>query len=611
MSNSVFRRVSKIVLHYWPFLLGSVFAAIIYVVFNSLSIWLTASLLNNILADFQELVNEHEQLKTTVNLTLNQQFKFWTNSLVLRSTAFETLKILCVVIFVIFLLKNIFLYLKNILTTHIQFKFITELRNQLYHKLLSLPLSFYNNQKSGELTSIIINDVENMRHAFTVSFQRLFVEPINILAFIVMLFVISIKMSLIALIIIPVSGVLIIAMGRSLKRKSRRTATKIADITNIITERLNSIRIVKAFVAEKYEESLFNKATNKYFRLLNKRARLKLISSPVTEVFGVCIAILLIIIGGREVLQSDTLTSEDFLRFILILFSVLSPIRLLSNVNLDLQMGMASAERVFKLIDTKSEIIESPYAQSKHYFDRNIELKNVSFQYNDSDIVLKNVSFKISKGEMVALVGESGAGKSTIADLIPRFFDVNNGSITIDDIDIREIKISDLRQLMGIVTQETILFNNTIEANIAYSKPTSTSAEIKSAAKSANALEFINDQPKGFQTSIGEKGVKLSGGQRQRLAIARAILKNPPILILDEATSSLDSKSEKVVQTAIEKLMHNRTVLVIAHRLSTIQNANKIIFLENGEINQIGTHQQLMQSCKSYRILYETSALLN
>jgi subfamily B ATP-binding cassette protein MsbA len=606
MSQPVYKRVFKMIFRYWPYLTGSTVAAFLYVAFNSLSIWFIASLLNNILADFDTLLLDHRTLQSAADLSLNEQFKYWTNQLILRDTAVETLQALCITILIIFLLKNVFLYIKNVLIVQVQFRFITELRDQLYAHLHSLTLAFFNKQKSGELTSIIVTDVENMRRAFSVGFQRAFVEPINILAFIILLFIINVKLALIATIIIPFSAIAIITIGRSIRRKSRRTAVKIAGITNIITETLGAMRIVKAFFMKQYEISRFQQQTKKYFQLITRRAQLRLIASPSTESIAVIIAVILLWIGGKDVLIGHELTAEDFIRFILILFSALAPIRLLSNVSMELQMGMASAERVFRMLDTEPEIIDIPGARTKSDFKDKVEFKNVQFQYPEVvDQVLQDISFSIIKGQIVALVGESGAGKSTIADLIPRFYDVTGGDIEIDSISIKELTVRSLRQLMGIVTQETILFDDTIRANIAYGLNDIEDERILAAANTANAIEFIHEQPQGLDTIIGERGVKLSGGQKQRIAIARAILKNPPILILDEATSSLDTKSEKLVQEALENLMADRTVLVIAHRLSTIQRADQILVLSKGKIVESGRHKELMQKGSLYKDYYD------
>ncbi len=594
----------KLVIQYWPYLLLSTLASLIYVVLNSASIWLTASLINNILMDFQQLVADHSQLTGENSLTLNEKLKFWTDGFILRGTPQETLKVLCLTIMVVFLTKNIFLYMKNYFMTVVQFHLITEMRNRLYKHFNALSLSYFDQKKSGELTSIVINDVANLRRALGTSFHQLLVEPINLLAFIILLFIISWKLALLSIVILPIAGLTILSIGRSIRRKSKRTAAMIAGITNIITETLSSIRVVKAFAMEGYEVQRFFKETHHYFQLILRRAKLRLLASPITETLGVMIGVLLLWVGGIEVLSGEGLTPEDFLRFILLLFAMMDPLRKLSKVNVSLQAGAASAERIFSILDTEPNIVDKTDSVKINSFEKQIMFNNVSFKYEFDDTVLKDISFEIEKGSVVALVGSSGAGKSTLADLIPRFYDVDKGGITIDGHDIRDLSLNSLRRLMGIVTQETILFNDTVRANIAYGQIDVNDEQVIPAAKAANALEFINELSEGFDTVIGEKGVKLSGGQRQRLAIARAIMKNPPILILDEATSALDTESDRLVHKALETLMVDRTVLVIAHRLSTVTNADKIILLDKGEIKEMGTHNELMEKKGLYSNLY-------
>jgi subfamily B ATP-binding cassette protein MsbA len=604
MQESLYKRMFKLVIQHWPYLLLSTLASLIYVVLNSASIWLTASLINNILMDFQQLVADHSQLTGENSLTLNEKLKFWTDGFILRGTPQETLKVLCLTIMVVFLTKNIFLYMKNYFMTVVQFHLITEMRNRLYKHFNALSLSYFDQKKSGELTSIIINDVANLRRALGTSFHQLLVEPINLLAFIILLFIISWKLALLSIIILPIAGLTILSIGRSIRRKSKRTAAMIAGITNIITETLSSIRVVKAFAMEGYEVQRFFKETHHYFQLILRRAKLRLLASPITETLGVMIGVLLLWVGGIEVLSGEGLTPEDFLRFILLLFAMMDPLRKLSKVNVSLQAGAASAERIFSILDTEPSIVDKRDSVKINSFEKQIMFNNVSFKYEFDDTVLKDISFEIEKGSVVALVGSSGAGKSTLADLIPRFYDVDKGGITIDGHDIRDLSLNSLRRLMGIVTQETILFNDTVRANIAYGQIDVNDEQVIPAAKAANALEFINELSEGFDTVIGEKGVKLSGGQRQRLAIARAIMKNPPILILDEATSALDTESERLVHKALETLMVDRTVLVIAHRLSTVTNADKIILLDKGEIKEMGTHNELMEKKGLYSNLY-------
>ena len=604
MSKSIYSRIVRLILPYWLVLFLSILAALIYVVFNSLSIWLTASLINNILTDFDQLLINQKEL-VGQNMSLNDQLKYWSNQFILRDTALETIKILCVTILFVFIIKNIFLYAKNIGFTYIQFNLITKIRNDIYNHFHNLSLSFFDQKKSGELTSVVVTDVSNMRIALGSSFHKLFVEPINILMFIFLLFIINIKLAIYAIAIIPITTFIILLIGGSIRRKSMRTAKKVASIMGIITEILNSVRIVKAYGTEDYEKDRFHKELINYYKLISSRARLRLITTPITETIGAMIGVSLLWIGGKDVLVTGSMNSEDFIRFILILFSVLGPIRLLSNVSVNIQAGIASAERVFDILDISPKIIEKDNAIDIKKINNKIDFKNVYFNYDKGPNILSDVSFTIPKGHIIAIVGPSGAGKSTIADLIPRFYDVEKGSLEIDNIDIRNLKIDSIRKLMGIVHQDVILFDETIEFNITYGILNYSEQDLINASKTANAYDFIINQPNGFKTMIGEKGTRLSGGQKQRIAIARAILRNPSLLLLDEATSSLDTESELKVQIALKNLMKNRTTLVIAHRLSTIKKANKIIVLDKGKIVESGTHDSLLNTKGMYQTLYK------
>ena len=601
----MFKRIIKLAKPHWLLLTASIFASFIFVFFNSLSIWLTASFVSNILIDFETQLTIQNELLLSNQRTVNETLKMLTNQLVLGLSPLDTLKRLCISIFFIFILKNIFLYLKNFSAGLMQLRVITSLRNQLFNHLTSLSLSFFNSKRAGDLTSIVLNDVATMRRTFSVSFQKLLVEPINILTFVSLLILINWKLALAAMLILPMAILLMVWVGNSIRRKAKRSSIQIAGIVSILQEVLGAIRIVKAFVMENVEKIKFYKETTQYYRLQKRQMSLRLASSPVTEMIGVTMGVILLWLGGQYVLIHQSMDPEDFIRFILLLFSILNPIKSLNMVNSEIQTALASAERVYEILDAESTIVDSENAKPIANLYKSLSFNKVDFSYEDGkDKVLKNISFKINRGEVVAVVGESGAGKSTIADLIPRFFEVSDGSIKIDDKDIRSFTKRSLRALMGIVPQETILFNDTIANNIAYGQSGISLNNIRNASSAANALDFIEQQPNGFETVIGERGVKLSGGQRQRLAIARAILKNPPILIMDEATSSLDSESEKKVKQAIDRLMKDRTVFVIAHRLSTVLNADLIIVLSNGEIIERGTHEELLDENGQYRQLY-------
>ena len=606
MEESSLKRLFKFVLAHWPFLLLSTLAAFFFVIFNSASIWITATMINNILIDFNEMLVENQRLLSLSELTMNDRLKLFSNSLLLKDTAISTVSSVCLALIVVFSAKNISLYIKNVTLSIVQYRLIRDLRNKLYSHFHYLSLSYFNKNKSGELTAVLVNDIDNMRNSLSIMFQKLFVEPINIIILMSLLFIVSTKLALIALLIIPVSGIIIFGISHSIRRRSARSQAQLAGMTSMIAETIGSMRIVKAFATKGFEINRFAKETQKYYKLMLRRDRLRFVSSPVSETFGATIAALLLWVGARDVLVIESISSEDFLRFILLLFSLFQPLKNLTNVVNELQNGLASADRVFSIMDIKSDIQDIDNAAEVNDLKNSLSFDNVSFSYGDEkDKVLSNINFQINKGEILALVGPSGAGKSTLVDLIPRFYDTLSGSIKIDGKDIKELKINSLRSLMGIVTQETFLFDDSVKANISYGVENISDDKIKDAAIAANAHEFIKDLPDGYNTIIGERGVSLSGGQKQRIAIARAIVKNPPILILDEATSSLDSESEKHVQSAIENLMSERTVFVIAHRLSTVHNANKILVLENGEIVQEGKHDELVNIDGLYKQLHK------
>ncbi|MCH7859891.1 MAG: ABC transporter ATP-binding protein, partial [Candidatus Marinimicrobia bacterium] len=456
------------------------------------------------------------------------------------------------------------------------------------------------------ISSIVLNDVSQVRRAFTVGIQKVVVEPANLLVFATMLFIISWQLSIMAIALIPLAALATTRLGRSLRKRARRTAEQIAGVMSVLQENLRSIRIVKTFVREAREIGRFGHENDRYYHLVFRRITVKNLNAPLTEMIGVTVGIAILWVGGQQILLGRGVGPDEFMSFIIFMFAMVQPLRSLSNVNADIQIGLASTDRIFGLMDVPAGIPEKNNAIEITSFNHSIRFDNVTFSYSGDDRpAVHDINVEIKRGEVVALVGASGSGKSTFVDLIPRLYDTTAGSISLDGHDLRDLKIKALRRLIGVVTQETLLFDTTVRDNILYGDPLASDEQVVAALKAAHAWEFVEQLPQGMETVIGEQGTKLSGGQRQRLAIARALLKNPPILILDEATSALDSESEKRVQDAIDRLVQDRTVIVIAHRLSTIQRADKILVLDDGRLVESGSHEELIALKGRYRKLHE------
>lgn len=482
---------------------------------------------------------------------------------------------------------------------------IKDIRFDLYSHFHELSLSYFTEEKKGILISRIINDVQIIKDSMIAVINSIFRDPTLIIIFSIVLFIFNWKLTLLIYVVLPITGYVLAKIGNSLKRRSIKSQERIADITSILDETIGAMRIVKAFGMEKYEIERFRKEEGKYFDLLISLVRRRALASPITEFIGVIsVTIILYFIGSEIVLGKSDMTPGAFFVYLGIFFQMMPSLKLFGQMFNSVKEGTAASERVFSILDTKPQISDAPDAVEIDSFREKIEFKNVKFKYEKSDTILEDICLTIPKGTVLAIVGPSGAGKSSLVDLIPRFYDVVEGSIKIDGTDIRNIKLNSLRGLMGIVTQETILFNDTIRNNIAYGLNELSQEKVIEAAKAANAHNFIKDLNTGYDTVIGDRGIKLSGGERQRISIARALLKNPPILILDEATSSLDTESEILVQQAIERLMKGRTSIVIAHRLSTTQNADKIIVIEKGRIVEKGNHEELMKTGGLYQKLY-------
>lgn len=593
-----FIRILQFTKSYRAIMILSVIASIIYVLLNSISIWLIGTMLANVMGG--------NSLSIVNPTTLNEHLNFFIQNLIGRGQQIDQLKMLCILLTIIFISKNILFYTSNLIMAYVQNNVITDIRVLLFKHISKLSLSFFNNTKISELSSILIRDIAGMRVAFSQSLQKLIVEPISIASFLILLFIIDVKFSILVIIIIPISGFFSYQIGQSIRRKSKRNSIQSAGILNIIKEALSNIKIIKIFNLEDSENEKFKTENKKYFNLIFKKSILSNLLTPINETIGLSVGILLIWFGGISVLENKTMQSDDFIKFILLLFAMLQPIRKLSNVNVVFQNGIAAAERVFTILDNDNKIVQRKNPIHIGDFTSSIKFKEVDFKYaGNENMILEKINLEIKKGQTIAIVGKSGAGKTTLSDLIPRFYDPYNGSIFIDNYDLKDYSLKSLRSLIGIVTQNIILFNDSIKNNIAYGSKNANDKELLNALKSANLYNLVSKLDDGVDTIIGENGIKLSGGEKQRLSIARALVKNPQILILDEATASLDSESEKKVHDAIDNVIKDRTVIVIAHRLSTIINADKIIVMDKGRIVEQGNHLELINLDGIYKKLYE------
>lgn len=564
------------------------------------------------LAPFLKLLFNQEDLITTRPESILSAsdlldfLMYQISKLILENGTEAALAFICVIIIAAILLKNVFLYLSYRILAPMRNGVLTRLRGDLYDKVLKLPIGYFTEQRKGDLISRMSNDANEVEWSVMMALEVLIKEPLTILFYLVGMIVLSPQLSLFLLVFLPVMALIIGRVSRSLKKQSTEAGEKNGLVISILDETLGGIRVIKAFTAEKLLGNRFHKVNEEFNHLRNKIHFRKDMASPLSEVLGVLVLSAVLWFGGRLVLGGDAggLTSEGFITYILFFTQIINPSKSLSAAYYNTKRGSAAIERIEEVINAPVVVEEVTNPVTISSFEKSIEFKNVSFAYNDAT-VLTNINLKLEKGKTIALVGSSGSGKSTLADLVPRFHDVTSGEILVDGVNIKNYSLNSLRQLMGIVTQEPILFNDSIANNIALSKAEASKEEIEAAAKIANAHDFIAKKENGYDENIGDRGSKLSGGERQRVTIARAVLKNPPILILDEATSSLDTESERLVQDAINHLMQDRTSLVIAHRLSTVRHADEILVLQKGEIVERGTHDQLVDLNGFYRRLVD------
>ena len=503
------------------------------------------------------------------------------------------------IVIVIFLLKNIFNYLASFHVTRLRTGVLKDLREKLYHKIIHLPVSYYSDARKGDVMSRMLGDINEVQNSFFQVLELVVREPLTIVFSVAAMLAISTKLTLFVFIFIPISGLIISRIGKNLKAKSKKAQQETGYFISILDETLGGMKVVKSYNAENLFISKFNTSVKKLQQLSNSIGNKSNLASPMSEFLGILTIAVLLWYGGYMVLVDKSLESTAFIGYIALAYTILTPAKNISKASYQVKTGLAAAERVFTLMEEENTITSKPNAIHKETFDTGISLENINFRYKEEN-VLKDFSLQVPKGKTVALVGQSGSGKSTIANLLTRFYDVNEGRITIDGVDIKDMDLQSLRGLMGLVTQDSILFNDTIKANISLGKLDATDGEIIAALQIANAYEFVKDLPEGIYTNIGDSGNKLSGGQKQRLSIARAVLKNPPIMILDEATSALDTESERLVQIALENMMQNRTSIVIAHRLSTIQKADLIVVMQKGKIVEQGNHEELLAKNGTY-----------
>ena len=580
-----------------PYVLTTVLA----IIFNTLNLALLAPLLNALFASGEKTILLTDKKPEMLDIMGN--FNYYVDQFITNYGVWQTLQIICTIIVISVLLSNIFRYLSQRVMENLRAHTLLNLRRAVFNNVMSLHLGYFSNERKGDIISKVASDVQVVQYSVTGTMQIVLKEPIQLLFYILILLNISVKLTFFALLVIPISAFIVARIVKRLKEQASSLQSSFGLMISFLDEALGGLKIIKAFNASERIKDKFDKENQRYTQLLKSMAKRQQLASPVSEFMGVIMVTIIILYGGSLIINGTSeLEPATFITYIAIFSQVMRPAKAITDSFSNIHQGIAAGERILNLIDQKPQIVDHPKAVEINTFEHNIHFKNVSFAYQEK-MVLNDLNIIIPKGKTIALVGPSGGGKSTLMDLIPRFIEPQSGKILIDGQDITLLKTYSLRALMGIVNQEAILFNDTILNNIAFGKPDATIEEVENAARIANAHDFILNTENGYQTNIGDRGMKLSGGQKQRIGIARAVLANPPIMLLDEATSALDTESEKLVQEALNKLMENRTTLVIAHRLSTIQNADQIIVLEGGKVVEQGTHIELLEQGGLYNRL--------
>jgi subfamily B ATP-binding cassette protein MsbA len=584
--------------------------ALLNIIFNILGVIFFLGSFTLAIPVLQILFKINKLVLTAPPLTFNmssitENFNYFISRIIINSGETTALLYIAVALTILYFLKNLFRYLAMYYLAKVRNGAVKDIRNTLYNKITILPLAYFSDQRKGDIMARMTNDVQEVEWSIMSSLEMVFREPITIISYIITLFVISPELTGFAMVLLPLSAFLISRIGKSLRRTSDKGQAKMGSILSTIEETISGLRIIKAFNSIDFVNGRFRRLNDDYTKVMIRLYRKRDLASPLSEFLSIIVVVVVMCYGGLLILSKDSqLDAPVFLVYLLIFSQLIPPVKAFTQAFYNIQKGAASVERIEQVLKAEEIIIEKPDAKEVKSFENEIEYRDVSFSY-EKETVLDHINLKIHKGKTIAVVGPSGAGKTTLVDLLPRFYNCTEGGLYIDGVNINDYRIDHLRGLMGIVNQESILFNETVSNNIAFGLDNVSEEDVERAARIANAHEFIIQMENGYNTYIGDRGVKLSGGQRQRLSIARAVLRNPPILILDEATSALDTESERLVQDALEKLMKSRTSVVIAHRLSTIQFADEIIVIQDGKLVERGTHTELIQTNGVYRRLHD------